>query len=123
MTESLHVQVSPLAAYDGWLLRCTEYPEVVIHTPTLDDMGRKVAQAVADATGRPDTIGMAISFDYPRGEIDLYQITREPDDTFTCSQVPEWRVSGDSRISDLVQSIALATGTSPDTVGIALEPF
>ena len=123
MTEPVHVQVSPLPAYDGWLLRCTEYPEVVIHTPTLDGMGSTMAQAVADAAGRPDTTGMHLSFDYPRGDIALYKVTRELDGTISCDQVPGLRLSGDSRTRDLVHAIALATGTSPDTVGIAFEPF
>lgn len=122
MTAPLHVQVSPLPSYDGWLLRCVEYPEVVIHVPTLDDMGGKVVRAVAAAIGRPDTFGMAITFDYPQGDIHLYQITREPDGTFSCGQVPGWRLSSDSRTSDLVQSLAVTNGTSPDTIGITFEP-
>lgn len=93
----------------------------MVHTPTLDDMGRKVAEAIADATGRSDTSGMSLGFYYPRGDIDLHQITREPDNTFTCDQVPGWWVSGDSRISDLVLSIAVTTGASPDTIGITFE--
>jgi hypothetical protein len=66
---------------------------------------------------------MAVSFNYPLGDITLYQLTREDDGTISCDQVPGLRLSGASRTQDLVQAIALADGASPDTVGIVFKPI
>lgn len=123
MTDPWHVDVVPSPNHDGWQLRCTERPEVVVDLTTLDDMGDKIAQAIAKAAGRPDTRRMAVSFNYPLGDISLYQLSREDDGTISCDQVPGLRLSGTSRTQDLVQAIALADGASPDTVGIVFKPI
>lgn len=121
MTEPWHVEVSPLPAHDGWLLNCTERPEVTIRLSTLDDMGGSTAQAIADDLGRPDTRGLSITFSYPRGDITLYQLTKETDGTISVDQIPSLRLSSASRTQDLVQAIAVADGVPADTVGIVFE--
>lgn len=121
MTEPWLVEVSPLPAHDGWLLTCPERPDVAIRLSTLDDMGASIARAIADDLGRPDTRGLSITFSYPRGDITLYQLTRETDGTISVGEVPGLRLSGASRTQDLVQAIAVADGVPADTVGIVFE--
>lgn len=122
MTEPWHVEVVPLPAHDGWLLRCIERPEVVMQLATLDDMGATIADAIAKAVGRQDTLGMAISFSYPLGDVTLYRLTRETDGTISCDQVPGLRLNGASRTQDLVHAISVADGVPADMVGIVSQP-
>ncbi len=122
MSDPWHVEVVPLPAHDGWLLRCIEQPDVAIQLSTLDDMGGRIAKAIAAAVGHTDTQGMALSFSYPRGDITLYQLTREADGTIGCDQVPGLRLGSTSRTQDLVQAIAVADGVSADVVGIVFDP-
>ncbi|GAA1437988.1 hypothetical protein GCM10009616_40660 [Microlunatus lacustris] len=123
MSEPVHAQVQPLPSHDGWVLRCTEYPEVILHLKTLDHLGPKALAAIASAANWSDTTGKAVDFEYPRGPLTLYQVTREPDGALSCNQVPGVRLSGQSQTRDIVHSIALATGSPPDSVGITFEPF
>ena len=46
-------------------------------------MGGRIAKAVAAAVGHTNTQGMVHSFRYPRGEVTLYQLTREADGTIS----------------------------------------
>lgn len=121
MTELWHVEVSPLPTHDGWLLSCTERPELAIRLSTLDNMGGRIAEAIAEALGRPDTRDMSIHFSYPQGDITLYHLTREPGGTISVDQVPGLWLSGASRTEDLVQAIAVADGVPTETVGIVFE--
>ena len=123
MSDVWQVEVVPLPAHDGWLLRCTERPEVVVQLSTLDDMGETIAQAIAESIGRSDTSGMGLDFSYPQGDITLYQLTREDDGTISCDQVPGLYLSGASRTQDLVQAIAVADGVPADLVGIVFDPI
>ena len=122
MSDPWHVEVVPLPAHDGWLLRCIERPDVAVQLSTLDNMGGTIAKAIAAAVGHTDTRGMAVSFSYPRGDITLYQLTRQADRTIRCDQVPGLRLSGASRTQDLVQAIAVADGVPADIVGIVFDP-
>ena len=76
MSDLWHVEVVPLQAHDGWLLRCIERPDVAVQLSTLDDMGGRIAKAIAAAASYTDTQWMALRFSYPRGDITLYQLTR-----------------------------------------------
>ena len=122
MSDPWHVEVVPLPAHEGWLMRCMELPEVAVQLSTLDNMGGTIAKAIAEAVGHTDTQGMALSFSYPRGDITLYQLTVESDGTISCEQVPGLRLGGASRTQDLVQEIAVADGVPPETVGIVFDP-
>lgn len=122
MSDLWHVEVVPLSAHDGWLLQCIERPDIAVHLSTLDDMGGRMAEAIAVAVGRTDTQGMALSFSYPRGDINLYQLKREANGTISCAQVPGLLLSSASRTQDLVQAIAIADGLPADIVGITFEP-
>lgn len=122
MSDPWHVEVVPLRAHEGWLLRCVERPDVAVQQSTLDDMGGTIAVAIAEAVGHTDTQGMALSFSYPRGDITLYQLTVEADGTISCAQVPGLRLGGASRTQDLVQAIAVADGVPVDAVGIVFDP-
>lgn len=122
MSDPWHIEVVPLPARDGWLLRCLERPDVAVQLSTLDDMGGTIAKAIAAAVGRTDTECMALSFSYPQGDITLYQLTRETDGTISCDQVPGLHLSSASRTQDLVQAIAVADGVPADTVGIVFDP-
>lgn len=53
MSDPWHVEVVPLAAHDGWLLRCIDRPDVVVELSTLDDMGGTIAKAIAEALAVP----------------------------------------------------------------------
>ena len=122
MSDPWHVEVVPLPAHDGWLLRCIERPDVAIQLSTLDNMGGRIARAIAAAVGRTDTQEMALSFSYPQGDITLYQLKRGADGTIGCDQVPGLRLGSASRTQDLVQAIAVADGAPADAVGIVFDP-
>ena len=51
MNDPWHVEVVPLPAHDGWLLRCLERPDVAVRLSTLDDMGGRIARAIAASVG------------------------------------------------------------------------
>ncbi len=77
MSDPWHVEVVPLSAHDGWLLRCIERPDVAVQLSTLDDMGGRIARAIAAAVGHTDTQGMAVSFSYPRDGMSRANSIRE----------------------------------------------
>jgi hypothetical protein len=122
MSDPWHVEVVPLSAHDGWLLRCIERPDLAVQLSTLDDMGGRIAKAIAAAVGHTDTQGMVLRFSYPRGDITLYQLTREDDGTIGRDQVPGLRLVSASRTQDLVQAIAIADGVPADVVRIIFDP-